>query len=203
MGISRRSSKTIIQLLGKGAYRNSVRKMMERNYKKIVAGGIIFLLVLLFCVFGAVIYFASTKDEADGKAEVNVKTETDSEELPEAEEEKTEATEMETEESEEPEEPEAEELPMELTGLPDDVMKIMGITRSQIADALKEWTEENGYSSADGAVFQEPVYLRFDDLKFSVSFQLTFGEEGNGITPEDTVLTMDYYQKQNQIFFHK
>lgn len=169
---------------------------MRRDHKKIVVGGILLLLVLLALVFGAVIYFANIKDEADSKADAKTK----SEEVQKAEEEKAEETEMEAVKSEEPEE---EELSMELAGLPEDVLEIMGITRVQVADALKEWTEENGYSSADGAVFQEPVYLRFDDLKFSVSLQLTFGEGGNGTTPEDTVLTMDYYKKQNQFFFHK
>lgn len=154
------------------------------------------MLILLALVLGVVIYFANTKDEVDGKAEV----ETESEEMQEAENEekgKIETSEVELAETGE------EEPSMELTGLPDDVLEIMGITRVQVADALKEWTEENGYSSADGAVFQEPVCIRFENLKFSVNLQLTFGEEGNGTIPEDTVLTMDYYKTQNHIFFHK
>lgn len=99
---------------------------------------------------------------------------------------------------------EEEKLPMKLTGISDESLQVMGIKKKQIADALYEWTRSNGYTSATGAVFFDPMTVWFSDSKYSMDCQLIIGEEGNGISQGDEKLmvTMDYFKNEEVISFH-
>ena len=53
----------------------------------------------------------------------------------------------------EPEKQEEEPLSMDLSGLNEDALSMMGISKKEVADALRTWTQEHGFSSATGAQF--------------------------------------------------
>lgn len=74
-----------------------------------------------------------------------------------------------------------------------------------MADALRTWTQEHGFSSATGAQFLEPMLVRFSEGKYSMDCQLIFADGGNGIQPEDaqTKLTMDYFKEKKLLQIHK
>ena len=59
---------------------------------------------------------------------------------------KPEETEPEKEAEEQAEEP----LSMELSGLNEEALSMMGISKREVADALRTWTQEHGFSSATG-----------------------------------------------------
>lgn len=40
---------------------------------------------------------------------------------------------------------------------------MMGISKREVADALRTWTQEHGFSSATGAQFMEPMLVRFSE----------------------------------------
>ena len=83
---------------------------------------------------------------------------------------KPEETEPEKEAEEQAEEP----LSMELSGLNEEALSMMGISKREVADALRTWTQEHGFSSATGAQFMEPMLVRFSEEKYSMDCQLLF-----------------------------
>ena len=103
------------------------------------------------------------------------------------------------------EEQEEEPLSMDLSGLNEEALSMMEISKKEVADALRTWTQEHGFSSATGAQFLEPMLVRFSEEKYSMDFQLLFADGGNGIQPEDaqTKLTMDYFKEKQLLQFHK
>ncbi|GAA6259333.1 hypothetical protein PNX04_18910 [[Ruminococcus] gnavus] len=113
---------------------------------------------------------------------------------------KPEETEPEKEAEEQAEEP----LSMELSGLNEEALSMMGISKREVADALRTWTQEHGFSSATGAQFMEPMLVRFSEEKYSMDCQLLFADGGNGIQPEDvqTKLTMDYFKEKKLLQIH-
>ena len=52
---------------------------------------------------------------------------------------------------------------MDLSGLNEDALSMMGISKREVADALRTWTQEHGFSSATGAQFLEPMLVRFSE----------------------------------------
>ena len=90
---------------------------------------------------------------------------------------------------------------MELSGLNEEALSMMGISKREVADALRTWTQEHGFSSATGAQFMEPMLVRFSEEKYSMDCQLLFADGGNGIQPEDvqTKLTMDYFKDEKVV----
>lgn len=111
----------------------------------------------------------------------------------------------ETEPEKEAEEQVEESLSMELSGLNEEALSMMGISKKEVADSLKTWTQEHGFSSATGAQFLEPMLVRFSEGKYSMDCQLIFADGGNGIQPEDaqTKLTMDYFKERKLLQIHK
>ena len=105
----------------------------------------------------------------------------------------------------EPEKQEEEPLSMDLSGLNEDALSMMGISKKEVADALRTWTQEHGFSSATGAQFLEPMLVRFSEEKYTMDCQLIFADGGNGIQPEDvqTKLTMDYFKEKKLLQIHK
>ena len=103
------------------------------------------------------------------------------------------------------EEQEEEPLSMDLSGLNEEALSMMGISKKEVADALRTWTQEHGFSSATGAQFLEPMLVRFSEGKYSMDCQLIFADGGNGIQPEDvqTKLTMDYFKEKKLLQIHK
>ena len=89
--------------------------------------------------------------------------------------------------------------------LNEDALSMMGISKREVADALRTWTQEHGFSSATGAQFLEPMLVRFSEEKYSMDCQLIFADGGNGIQPEDaqTKLTMDYFKEKKLLQIHK
>ena len=85
---------------------------------------------------------------------------------------KPEETEPEKEAEEQAEEP----LSMELSGLNEEALSMMGISKREVADALRTWTQEHGFSSATGAQFMEPMLVRFSEEKYSMDCQLLFAD---------------------------
>ena len=71
----------------------------------------------------------------------------------------------ETQESKDQQKTEEEPLSMELSGLNEDALSMMGISKKEVADALRTWTQEHGFSSATGAQFLEPMLVRFSERK--------------------------------------
>ena len=110
----------------------------------------------------------------------------------------------ETQESKEQQKTEETPHSMELLGLQEEALSMMGISKKEVADSLKTWTQEHGFSSAKGAQFLEPMLVRFSEGKYSMDCQLLFADGGNGIQPEDaqTKLTMDYFKEKQLLQFH-
>lgn len=100
---------------------------------------------------------------------------------------------------------EEEALSMEISGLSDEMLSVMGITKKNVSDALKKWTQENGFSSATGAEFSEPMWIRFSESKYSLDCTLILSNQGTGIRPaeENLTITMDYFKGKNLIQFHQ
>lgn len=97
------------------------------------------------------------------------------------------------------------ESKMDLKGLSEGILSVLGIERESIEKELLEWTSENGYASASGAVFYDPMWIYFSEDKYSIDCHLVFGDGGNGIQPEETQkkITMDYYKTKRRIEFHE
>ncbi len=95
---------------------------------------------------------------------------------------------------------------MDLSGLNEEALSMMGISKKEVADALRTWTQEHGFSSATGAQFLEPMLVRiFGRENTAWIAQLIFADGGNGIQPEDaqTKLTMDYFKEKKLLQIHK
>lgn len=141
------------------------------------------------------------KKSEQNPEKVEQELQTKSEETPENPKQKMEETELESEPKKQEEEP----LSMDLSGLNEDALSMMGISKKEVADALRTWTQEHGFSSATGAQFLEPMLVRFSEEKYSMDCQLIFADGGNGIQPEDvqTKLTMDYFKEKKLLQIHK
>lgn len=109
------------------------------------------------------------------------------------------------EEKQEEKKDQEDELAIRLSGLPEEALSVMGCTQEELAEALKKWTEENGYSSATGAEFHDPMWIRFGEGRYSMDCRLAIGNEGNGVSAEaeSIVLTLDVFKEKNQIQFHQ
>lgn len=94
--------------------------------------------------------------------------------------------------------------PVEISGLSDEALEILGASKEEIAEEILEWAQKNGCSSARSASFQNSMEIRFDDSKYTMNFSLDFEEEGNGDQPEGGMLfTMDFYKGERGFFFHR
>ena len=132
------------------------------------------------------------------------KPEKQSEEKPEKVEQELEIKPKETQENTK-QEMEERELESEPEKQEEEPLSMMGISKREVADALRTWTQEHGFSSATGAQFLEPMLVRFSEEKYSMDCQLIFADGGNGIQPEDaqTKLTMDYFKEKKLLQIHK
>ena len=111
----------------------------------------------------------------------------------------------ETQESKDQQKTEEELLSMELSGLNEDALSMMGISKKEVADALRTWTQEHGFSKCNrSTVFGTDAGTIFRE-KYSMDCQLIFADGGNGIQPEDvqTKLTMDYFKEKKLLQIHK
>lgn len=159
--------------------------------KKII---VLFLLFIVVAVLTIVMVCKQKEQEGSVPAEIQMEEEGESEqESPEKE------------GSMEPETTEEEDtLSMELLGLTDEMLSTMELEKKDVAAALKKWTQENGFSSAVGAEFYEPVWVRSTEQKVSVDCSLILVDTGNGIQKESEqiILTMDYFKSEGVIQFH-
>ena len=75
---------------------------------------------------------------------------------------------------------------------------MMGISKREVADALRTWTQEHGFSSATGAQFMEPMLVRFSEEKYSMDCQLLFadGAMESSRRMYKPKLTMDYFKEE-------
>lgn len=95
-------------------------------------------------------------------------------------------------------------LAVELIGVDEEMLDVLGVRGSDIAEALKEWADMNGYSGISGAAFYEPMWIRFSESKYSIGFELILGDTGNGVSANDSqMFTMDYYKSSGIYQFHK
>lgn len=94
---------------------------------------------------------------------------------------------------------------IELIGIEEKHLDVLGIEKETIEKAFQKWTSENGYASVSGAVFYDPMSIFFLEEKYSMNCTLIFSNEGNGIQPENEqkMITMDYYKGKNLIQFHE
>lgn len=113
--------------------------------------------------------------------------------------------EQDREEKREEKQDQEEEPAIRLSGLSEEALSVMGCTQKELAEALKEWTEENGYSSAAGAEFYDPMWIRFGEGRYSMDCRLAIGSEGNGVSENagSIVLTLDVFKGKKQIRFHQ
>ena len=164
--------------------------------KKIII--ITVLVIVAAAAILAVIAVHRDKSEHAEKAGIQI-----SEEKPETEEPEETASEK-PEEKEQNAEEDAGQESMEINGLTEEMLSIMGVQKENVSRALRKWTLENGYSSAVGAEFYEPVWIRSTEQKISIDCRLIMFDDGNGIQKdgEQLVLTMDCFNEKGLIQFH-
>lgn len=93
---------------------------------------------------------------------------------------------------------------MELSGFPKEVFKLVGKDPKELSELVKQWTQENGFSSVTGIEYGEPAEIRFREKKCSISCRLLFGEQGNGIRQEETQwIFLDYFWEENLLQIHR
>lgn len=98
----------------------------------------------------------------------------------------------------------SEETDFQLAGLNQEILDVLEVEESEVAEAVKSWAEQNGYVRAVGASFYESMWIRFGESKYSIEFKLKIGEGGNGVYLDaDQVFTMDYYKKSGTFLIHK
>lgn len=116
-----------------------------------------------------------------------------------------EETEVSTKEGEVEEMKQETESKMDLKGLSEGIISVLEIERESVEKELLKWTSENGYASAAGAVFYDPMWIYFSEDKYSIDCHLVFNDGGNGIQPEEAQkkITMDYYKTKRRIEFHE
>lgn len=141
--------------------------------------------------------------ESPSKRETEFKEESKKDQ--DEEEEKKEETEDKKVSAESEKESDNEELEMEISGLGEEQLKILGVTKKELASKLKKWTLKNGYSSATGAVFQDMMWIRFSEKKYSIDCKLIFENKGNGLQPENAnvMISVNYYKDKKAFYFHK
>lgn len=94
---------------------------------------------------------------------------------------------------------------MELSGFPKEVFNLLRKDAKELSGLVKQWTMENGFSSATGVEYSEPIEVRFQEKKCSISCRILFEEQGNGIHQEsDTqIIFLDYFWEENLLQIHK
>lgn len=94
---------------------------------------------------------------------------------------------------------------MELKGVTERVLSVLEIEKEKIEKELLAWTSKNGYASAIGVAFYDPMWVYFSEDKYSIDGYLIFDSDGNGIRPDDEQkkITMDYYKTKRRIEFHE
>lgn len=94
---------------------------------------------------------------------------------------------------------------MELSGFPKEVFKLVGKDPKELSGLVKQWAQENGFSSVTGIEYGEPAEIRFREKKCSISCRLLFGEQGNGIRQENgtQLIFLDYFWEENLLQIHR
>lgn len=178
--------------------------MREKNKKIILA--IAIFAVLFSAIFSGIYFLRKSAEKTEGK---NVRAEAEEEngwkEIVAEEKEEEKKAEEENEEEEDAKENEAvRRSPVEIAGISDEALEILGTSREEIADEILAWAQENGFSSAGSASFQNSMEIRFDESKYTMYFALDFREEGNGSQPEESLpFVMDFYKSEQRFFFHE
>ncbi len=97
------------------------------------------------------------------------------------------------------------ETQMELKGVTEGLLSVLEVEEETVEKELQKWTSKNGYVSAAGVVFYDPMWISFSEDKYSIDGYLLFEQEGNGIRPEgeQKKITMDYYKTKKRIEFHE
>ena len=164
--------------------------------KRKLLGVVVIILIL------AVVFFMYGNKEKDKDVQVQKHTEELKEELQEEEQESRELLSKEPEQTEE--KPEVPPV-IELKGLNEEMLQVLGAEKEALAEALNEWAKGNGLSSIEGASFYPRMNIDFMESKYSMEFVVILGDKGNGIYSDadrEHIYTMDYY-KQNETFnFH-
>lgn len=109
--------------------------------------------------------------------------------------------ETENEVSEENEKISEEELDITFDGYPEE-LENYGITEYQTKKALRDWVDENGYYTANGAVFVDGVIEKVDSEKYSTVIILTWNEE-YGQPDGEIKLVMNIFPEQKIVGFRK
>lgn len=107
----------------------------------------------------------------------------------------------ENEASEEVEEIPEEELDITFEGYPEE-LESYGITEYQTKKALRNWVDENGYYTANGAVFVDGIIEEVDSEKYSTIIILTWDEE-YGQPDGEIKLVMNIFPEQKIVGFRK
>lgn len=107
----------------------------------------------------------------------------------------------ENETSEEEEKIPEEELDITFNGYPEE-LDSYGITEYQAKKALRDWVDENGYYTANGAVFVDGVIEEVDSEKYSTVIILTWNEE-YGQPDGEIKLVMNIFPEQKIVGFRK
>jgi hypothetical protein len=213
MGVSGRSPDKI------GEYQEEKNLQKEQKMRKkiimILAGT-----VLLAAVFTGLFFYQKqtdgrqkneaeqskkkTENSSPSREEKEGSTQTKGQEA-ETRDGKNESKKGEERESKNPEMPEGETIPgMELSGFPKEVFKLVGKDPKELSELVKQWTQENGFSSVTGIEYGEPAEIRFREKKCSISCRLLFGEQGNGIRQEEPQLIfLDYFWEENLLQIHR
>lgn len=94
---------------------------------------------------------------------------------------------------------------IELKGMTEEILLVLGTEEEKIETAVQKWTTENGYAGVSSVTFYDPMWIYFSEDKYSIDCHLTFDDGGNGIRPEDggKRITMDYYKAKRRIQFHE
>ena len=94
---------------------------------------------------------------------------------------------------------------MELSGFPKEVFTLLRKDTKELSGLVKQWTLENGFSSATGVEYSEPIEVRFQEKKCSISCKILFEEQGNGIHQESgtQIIFLDYFWEENLLQIHR
>lgn len=80
----------------------------------------------------------------------------------------------------------------QLINLRQEVLDLMGLEQEELANALAEWTYENGYSMATGAIFYSTLTIDYNTDSYMMSLRLLNDDV-------ETVLNMEYYKDQRSL----
>lgn len=99
-----------------------------------------------------------------------------------------------------------EKLPIEINGLSDEALKILGTNKIDISKKLKEWLDGNGFSSSSKVEFYQTMDIDFSENTYTMQCQINYGTEGNGIINPDNpnpIITMKYFKDDGMYLFYK